>query len=143
MRKVFGKIENGAVIPCGRPHRRPIAGAKFPSILGMLARSIRHPAKPCAGIPTIPRPSNLDWRIDRRTGTELSVPLQRRLERFQRPTVGAIPQSSRSYKQTVTYLARERLARPSSGHLAKQLLRASSPEATEFRQTSRYISKIR
>jgi hypothetical protein len=67
------------------------------------------------------------------------VPLQRSLERFQRPTVGAIPTIIRSYKQSVTYLARQRLTRPSLAIWQSNYYERVLRDGKEFADASRYI----
>jgi putative transposase len=67
------------------------------------------------------------------------VPLQPSLERFQRPSVAAIPTIIRSYKQSVTYLARQRLTRPSLAVWQSNYYERVLRDGKEFAAASRYI----
>jgi len=98
----------------GWPHRPSIAGAKFPTILSMssLTRSSSWPNH-VHGILTIPRSQATSIRGSIEDGHGVSRAPTTSAERFQLPTVGADTTVVRSYKQTVTYLARKHLNRPS------------------------------
>ena len=114
MRNVFGKIANGAVVlnvigrialDCWREIPEHFAHVELDAFVFM--------PNHVHGILTIPRSHADQNRGSIEDGHGCPVPLQRSLERFQRPTIGAIPTIVRSYKQTVTYLARQHLTRPS------------------------------
>jgi len=136
MRNVFGKIANGAVVlnvigriafDCWREIPEHFAHVELDAFVIM--------PNHVHGILTISRSRADQSRGSIEDGHGCPVPLQRSLERFQRPTVGAIPTIVRSYKQTVTYLARHRLTKVISSHLAKQLLREGSPRRQGVRRS--------
>ena len=140
MRNVFGKIANGAVvlnvigriaIDCWREipeHFTHIALDAY-----VIMPNHLH------GILTIRRSQTTQSRGSIGDGHGCPVPLQPRLEHFQRPSVGAIPTILRSYKQSVTHLARRRLTKPSlviwQSNYYERVLR----DGNEFAQASRYI----
>ena len=135
MRHVFGKIANGTVVlnvigriafDCWREIPEHFAHVELDAFVFM--------PNHVHGILTIPRTQATSIRGSIEDGHGCPVPLQRPLERFQRPTVGAIPTILRSYKQTVTYLALA-LEQTISSHLAKQLLREGSPGRRGVRQS--------
>ena len=140
MRNVFGKIANGTVVlnvigriafDCWREIPEHFAHVELDAFVFM--------PNHVHGILTIPRPHPDQHCGSIEEGHGCPVPLQRPLERFQRPTVGAIPTILRSYKQTVTYLARERLTRPSLAIWQSNYYERVLRDGEEFAKASRYI----
>ena len=140
MRNVFGKIANGAVVlnvvgriafDCWREIPEHFEHVELEAFVFM--------PNHVHGILTIPRSQATSIRGSIEDGHGYPVPLQRPLERFQRPTVGAIPTIVRSYKQTVTYLARRHLNRPSLAIWQSNYYERVLRDGEEFAKASRYI----
>src|SRR5258707_9919417 len=140
MRNVFGKIANGTVVlnvigriafDCWREIPEHFAHVELDAFVFM--------PNHVHGILTIPRSHATSIHGSLEDGHGCPVPLQRPLERFQRPTVGAIPSVVRSYKQTVTYLARRHLNRPSLAIWQSNYYERVLRDGQEFAKASRYI----
>jgi putative transposase len=138
MRSVFGKIANGAValnvigriaFDCWREIPEHFAHVELDAFVFMPNHA--------HGILTIRRSHATSIQGSIEDGHGCPVPLQR--ERFQRPTVGAIPTIVRSYKQTVTYLARQHLTRPSLAIWQSNYYERVLRDGEEFAKASRYI----
>jgi putative transposase len=140
MRNVFGKIANSTVVlnvigrtalDCWREIPDHFTHVEIEAFVIM--------PNHVHGILTIPRSQGTPTARSIEDGHGCPVPLQRSPERFQRPTVGAIPTIIRSYKQTVTYLARQRLNRPSLAIWQSNYYERVLRDGTEFALASRYI----
>jgi len=138
MRNVFGKIANGALllnligriaIDCWREIPEHFAHVELDALVIM--------PNHLHGILTIRRPHATPSHGSIEDGHGCPVPLQ--LERFQRPSVNAIPTIIRSYKQTVTYLARRRLTQPSLAIWQSNYYERVLRDGKEFAEASRYI----
>ena len=140
MRNVFGKIANGAVLlnvigrialDCWREIPEHFTHVDLDAFVVM--------PNHLHGILTIRRIHATQSRGSIEDGHGCPVPLQHSLERFQRPSVGAIPTIIRSYKQSVTFLARRRLTAPSlliwQSNYYERILR----DGNEFDKATRYI----
>ena len=139
MRNVFGKIANGAVllnviggiaIDCWREIPEHFAHVELDAFVVM--------PNHLHGILTIRRSHATHSRGSIEDGHGCPVPLQT-FERFQRPSVGAIPTIIRSYKQSVTYLARQRLTKPSLAIWQSNYYERVLRDGKEFAEASRYI----
>jgi REP element-mobilizing transposase RayT len=140
MRNVFGKVANGAVLlnvigriafDCWREIPEHFAHVELDAFVimpnhlhGILTIRWSHATQSCRSI---------------EDGHGCPVPLQPSLERFQRPSVGAIPTIIRSYKQSVTYLARQRLTKPSLAIWQSNYYERVLRDGKEFSEASRYI----
>jgi len=140
MRNVFGKIANGAVllnvigriaIDCWREIPEHCAQVELDAFVIM--------PNHVHGILTIRQSHATQSRGSIEDGHGCPVPLQPSLERFQRPSVGAIPTIIRSYKQSVTYLARRRLTKPSLAIWQSNYYERILRDGKEFAEASRYI----
>jgi putative transposase len=140
MRHVFGTFANGAVVlnvvgrislDCWREIPEHFAHVEIDAFVIM--------PNHLHGILTIRRSHATSIRGSIEDGHGCPVPLQPSLERFQRPSVGAIPTIIRSYKQTVTYLARQRLTRPSLAIWQSNYYERVLRDGKEFAEASRYI----
>jgi REP-associated tyrosine transposase len=140
MQNVFGKIENGAVLlnvigriglDCWREIPQHFEHVELDAFVIM--------PNHLHGILTIRRSHAIQSPRSLEDGHGCPVPLQPSLERFQRPSVGAIPTIIRSYKQSVTYLARQRLTRPSLAVWQSNYYERVLRDGKEFAAASRYI----
>jgi REP-associated tyrosine transposase len=138
MRNVFGKIANGAVLlnvigriafDCWREIPEHFAHVELDAFVIM--------PNHLHGILTIRRSDAIQGVGSIEDGHGCPVPLQPSFERFQRPSVGAIPTIIRSYKQSVTYLAR--LTRPSLTIWQSNYYERVLRDGKEFAAASRYI----
>ena len=139
MRNVFGKIANGAVllnaigriaIDCWREIPEHFAHVELDAFVVM--------PNHLHGILTIRRSHATKSRGSIEDGHGCPVPLQP-FERFQRPSAGAIPTIIRSYKQSVTYLARQRLTKPSLAIWQSNYYERVLRDGKDFAEASRYI----
>ena len=71
-------------------------------------------------------------------GCPVPLPYRRR-ERFQRPTAGSLPTIVRSYKGSVSYLARQSLGRPALRIWQSNYFERALRNADEFSNARRYI----
>jgi putative transposase len=140
MRNVFGRIANGTVvlsvvgriaIDCWRDIPQHFAHVELDAFVIM--------PNHLHGILTIRRCHATQSPGSIEDGHGCPVPLQPSLEGFQRPSVGAIPTIIRSYKQSVTYLARQRFTRPSLPIWQTNYYERVLRDGKEFAQASRYI----
>ena len=140
MRSLFGKIANGAVLlnvigrialDCWLEIPQHFAHVELDAFV--LMPNHLH------GILTIRRSDATRSRGSIEDGHGCPVPLQLSVERFQRPSVGAIPTIIRSYKQSVTYLARRRLTKPSLAIWQSNYYERVLRDGKEFAQATRYI----
>jgi putative transposase len=140
MRNVFGKIGNGAVVlnvigriafDCWREIPEHFQHVDLEAFVIM--------PNHVHAILTIQRSHATERHGSIEDGHGCPVPLQPSIERFQRPSVGAIPTIIRSYKQSVTYLARQRLTRPSLAIWQSNYYERVVRDGKEFAQASRYI----
>ena len=140
MRNVFGTIANGTVLlnvigrtalDCWREIPDHFARVDLDAFVIM--------PNHVHGILTIARSHATQTSGAIEDGHGCPVPLQRWPERFQRPSVGAIPTIIRSYKQSVTYLARQRLNRPSLTIWQSNYYERVLRDGKEFAAASRYI----
>ena len=140
MRNVFGKIENGAALlnvigriglDCWREIPEHFEHVELDAFVIM--------PNHLHGILTIRRSHAIQSPRSMEDGHGCPVPLQPSLEHFQRPSVGAIPTIIRSYKQSVTYLARRRLTRPSLAIWQSNYYERVLRDGKEFSEASRYI----
>ena len=140
MRNVFGKLANGAVllnvvgriaIDCWREIPEHFAHVELDAFVIM--------PNHLHGILTIRQARTIRSPRSIEDGHGCPVLLQPSLERFQRPSVGSIPTIVRSYKQSVTYLARRRLTRPSLAIWQSNYYERVLRDGKEFAEATRYI----
>jgi REP element-mobilizing transposase RayT len=138
VRHLFGKIESGTVflnvigriaLDCWRAIPAHFAHVQLDPFVVM--------PNHLHGILTIPRAGRRHGSIE--DGHGCPVPLQSSTERFQRPTIGSVPTIIRSYKGSVTYLARQLLRRPSLSVWQSNYHERVLRDGKEFAEASRYI----
>jgi putative transposase len=137
MRNLFGKIANGAVFlnvigriasDCWRDIPDHFAHVELDAFVIM--------PNHLHGILTIRRSHATRSPGSIEDGHGCPVPLP---ERFQRPSVGAIPTIIRSYKQSVTHLARQRLTRPPLAIWQSNYYERVLRDGKEFAEATQYI----